>query len=49
MKNKCKIKWVGALRGRSRVDCEKKSAKLRGLGIKGRIAKKRAKLRGLQH
>ena len=28
---KCKIKMVGALRGRCRVDCEK-SAKLIGLG-----------------
>ena len=24
MKKKCKIKWVGALRGRWRVDCKKK-------------------------
>ena len=38
-KKKCKINRVGTLTGRWRVDCEK-SAKLRGLGIKGRIAKK---------
>ena len=38
-KKKCKIKRVGALRGRWRVDCEK-SAKLRGLGIKGGLQKK---------
>ena len=36
-KKKCKIKRVGAIRGRWRVDC-KKSAKLTG-GIKGQIGK----------
>ena len=39
MQKKCKIKRVGALRGRWRVDCEKK-VQTRMLGIKGRIAKK---------
>ena len=32
MEKKCKIKSVGGLKGGWRVDCEKKSAKLRGLG-----------------
>ena len=32
LEKKCKIKRVGALRGGWRVDCEKKSAKLRVLG-----------------
>ena len=52
LQKKCKIKRVGALRGRLSLDC-KKSAKLRGLGIKGqvdcRLQKKSAKLRGLGH
>ena len=39
LQKKWKIMWVGAIRGRLRVDCEK-SAKLRGLGITGWIAKK---------
>ena len=35
----CKIKRVGALRGRWRVDCEK-IQNLEGSGIKGQIGKK---------
>ena len=34
---KCKIKRVGALRGRQREDCEKEGANLRGLCSKGRV------------
>ena len=44
---KCKIKRVGALMGRWKVDC-KKSTKLRGLGHQGAvgrwIAKKKCKI-----
>ena len=40
MEKKCKIKRVGALRGRWRVDCEKKVQNLEGWGIKGWIGKK---------
>ena len=50
-KKNCKIKMVGALKGRWSVDCEK-SATLRW-GIKGWVEgglrKKSAKLRGLGH
>ena len=40
MEKMCKIKRVGALRGRWRVDCEKKVQNLEGSGIKGQIGKK---------
>ena len=53
MEKMCKIKRVGALRGRWRVDCQKKVQNLEGWGIKvrveGGLQKKSAKFRGLGH
>ena len=40
LRQNCKIKRVGPLRGGWRVDCEKKVHKKEGWGIKGQIAKK---------
>ena len=43
-KKKCKIKSVGALKGRWRVDCKQKVQNQEGWGFKVQIAKKKWKI-----